>query len=174
MRFAELQRTERARGFDFAKPPLMRLHLIGTADGEYRLLWNSHHILFDGWSMPILFDEVFAAYGASNQGEVLRLEPVHPFRDYIAWLQRQDREAAETYWRARLAGFEAPTALGLGRPAASARSSDRYAEHEAAFPLALAEIEGFARRQYLRLQEHARADEGSRATVRGSGPVGPV
>ncbi|MEH2536065.1 amino acid adenylation domain-containing protein/non-ribosomal peptide synthase protein (TIGR01720 family) [Bradyrhizobium sp. AZCC 1588] len=150
-RLAALQQAERARGFDFTRPPLLRLHLVRTAAAEYRLIWNSHHIVFDGWSMPILFNEVFAAYGALCRRETPQLKPPRPFRDYIGWLQRQDQGAAEAYWRRRLAGFATPTAFGLGRPAAPTDPVDHYAEHEGTFPVALAEIEGFARRHRLTL-----------------------
>ncbi|MGJ4946751.1 condensation domain-containing protein, partial [Bradyrhizobium sp. HKCCYLS1011] len=148
-RFETLQQAERLRGFDFARPPLMRLCLIRTGERDHRLLWTSHHILFDGWSIPLLLDEVFAAYVALNRREVPQLTPVRPFRDYIAWLQHQDMAAAEAHWRRRLAGFEAPSSLGLGRPTVSAEhdDGDRYAEH--ARELALGEIEGFARRHRL-------------------------
>ncbi|CCE09788.1 Linear gramicidin synthetase subunit C [Bradyrhizobium sp. STM 3843] len=148
-RLADLQQAERLRGFDFARPPLMRLCLIRTGERDYRLLWNSHHILFDGWSIPLLLDEVFAAYVALSRREAPQLSPVRPFRDYIAWLQRQDMAVAEAHWRKRLAGFEAPSSLGLGRPTVSAEhdDGDRYAEH--ARELALREIEGFARRHRL-------------------------
>src|SRR5882724_582753 len=138
---------ERDRGFDFSRPPLMRLHLMQLAATEYRLIWTSHHVLFDGWSIPILLNEVFAVYSALSRGEAPRLAPARPYRDHIAWLQRQDMGAAERYWRSRLAGFETPTMLGLGRPAAAATA--RYAEHECRLPVALTELEAFARRHRL-------------------------
>nr|WP_316233655.1 non-ribosomal peptide synthetase [Bradyrhizobium sp. SZCCHNPS2010] len=150
VRFEALQQAERSRGFDFASPPLLRLCLIRTGDNDYRLLWNSHHILFDGWSIPLLLDEVFAAYVALSRREAPQLIPLRPFRDYIAWLQRQDMAAAEAYWRQRLAGFGTPSSLGLGRPAASVlteQSQDRYAEQ--ACEIALGAIESFARRHRL-------------------------
>ncbi|HEY4746913.1 MAG TPA: amino acid adenylation domain-containing protein, partial [Steroidobacteraceae bacterium] len=146
-RFAALLAEDRARGFDFATPPLMRLHLMRVAEAEWRLIWNSHHILFDGWSLPVLLDEVLAAYAAFSRGEAPHLAPVRPFRDYIGWLQRQDMAAAQTWWRDRLAGFTAPTALGIDRLAAAA--GIRYAEHDAAVPIELAELESFARRHKL-------------------------
>src|SRR3979411_12260 len=145
--FAALLAEDRARGFDFATPPLMRLHLMRLAEAEWRLIWNSHHILFDGWSLPVLLDEVLAAYAAFSRGEAPHLAPVRPFRDYIGWLQRQDMAAAQRWWRDRLAGFTAPTALGIDRPAAAA--GIRYAEHDAAVPIELAELESFARRHKL-------------------------
>src|SRR5438445_1308843 len=146
-RFAALLAEDRARGFDFAAPPLMRLHLMRVADAEWRLIWNSHHILFDGWSLPVLLDEVLAAYAAFSRGEAPRLAPVRPFRDYIGWLQRQDMAAAQRWWRDRLAGVTAPTTLGIDRPAATA--GVHYAEHDAAVPVELAELERFARHHKL-------------------------
>ena len=146
-RFAALLAEDRARGFDFAAPPLMRLHLMRVADAEWRLIWNSHHILFDGWSLPVLLDEVLAAYAAFSRSEAPRLAAVRPFRDYIGWLQRQDMAAAQRWWRDRLAGVTAPTTLGIDRPAATA--GVHYAEHDAAVPVELAELERFARHHKL-------------------------
>jgi amino acid adenylation domain-containing protein/non-ribosomal peptide synthase protein (TIGR01720 family) len=146
-RFSAFLAEDRARGFEFAKPPLMRLHLIRVAEAEWRLIWNSHHILFDGWSLPVLLDEVLAGYAAFSRGEAPRLAAVRPFRDYIGWLQRQDMAAAQAWWRDRLAGFTTPTALGIDRPAATA--GIRYAEHDAAVPIDLAELERFARHSKL-------------------------
>src|SRR4030088_2758256 len=146
-RFAALLAQDRARGFDFATPPLMRLHLMRVAEAEWRLIGSSHHILFDGWSLPVLLDGVRAAYAAFSRGEAPHLAPVRPFRDYIGWLQRQDMAAAQRWWRDRLAGFTAPTALGIDRPAAAA--GVHYAEHDAAVPVELAELECFARNNKL-------------------------
>jgi amino acid adenylation domain-containing protein/non-ribosomal peptide synthase protein (TIGR01720 family) len=141
-RFSALCRAERERGFDFARPPLMRLALLQFGESDHRLIWNSHHLLLDGWSIPRLLDDVFAAYAALGRGEAPQLSPVRPYRDYIAWLRQQDLAAAEGYWRERLSGFTAPTELGLGRPAAGA--GERYAEYDRV--VALPELETFARR----------------------------
>ncbi len=148
-RLADLQATERKRGFDFARPPLMRLALVRMGERDYRLLWNSHHILFDGWSMPLLLNDVFSAYRVLSQREVPQLMMTRPFRDYIDWLQRQDMSAAEAYWRSRLAGFTTPTAIGLSRPAAATATDDRYRVHTRELTTAVGEAEGFARRHRL-------------------------
>jgi len=42
------------------------------------------------------------------------LERTRPYKDYIAWLSRQDMSKAEAYWRQKLAGFTAPTQLNIG------------------------------------------------------------
>ncbi|PKD39522.1 non-ribosomal peptide synthetase, partial [Methylomonas sp. Kb3] len=107
-----LQAIDHAQGFDFSRAPLMRLALATGTDEQHYLLWSYHHVLLDGWSMPLLIKEVFAIYHALQRGERPNLPAVKPYRDYIAWLQRQDGDAAESYWRQSLAGFEAATVLG--------------------------------------------------------------
>jgi len=106
---------ERTRGFDVAKAPLMRLALVRVADHVWRFVWTHHHLLLDGWSLPLVLQEVFAAYEAYRNGSDPALPPVRPYRDYIAWLRKQDLAAAETYWRAALAGFSTPTPLVVDR-----------------------------------------------------------
>ena len=54
-----------------------------------------------GWSTPVLLGEVLAAYRAYAAGGEPDLPSPRPYREYIAWLQRQDRDRAEDYWRRR-------------------------------------------------------------------------
>jgi len=148
-RLAELLKDERTWAFDFAEPPLMRLALVRMGECDYRLIWNSHHILFDGWSIPLLLNDVFSAYSVLDRRETPKLAPVRPFRDYIGWLQRQDLSAAETYWRNRLAGFDTPTSLLLERPRRDALHRDRHAEHRHEIETSFASLDQFVRRHKL-------------------------
>nr|WP_041842091.1 non-ribosomal peptide synthetase [Actinoplanes friuliensis] len=105
---------ERA-GLDLTAVPLMRLAVARTADDEVLVVWTSHHVLLDGWSVGQVFAEVAAEYTAHVRGTATR--PVHrrPFRDYLAWLADQDLGQAEQYWRAVLAGMTEPTPLPYDR-----------------------------------------------------------
>ncbi|QHW08377.1 non-ribosomal peptide synthase/polyketide synthase [Pseudomonas putida] len=105
-RLAARAETECARGFDLTRAPLQRLLLIRVAEHSYHMAWTSHHILMDGWSSSQLFGEVMEQYhqGSSN-GEVGR------YRDFIAWLQRQDQGALEGFWKERLQRLDEPTSL---------------------------------------------------------------
>ncbi|MGH3873695.1 MAG: amino acid adenylation domain-containing protein, partial [Pseudonocardiaceae bacterium] len=98
---------EQARRFDLARPPLIRLLLVRLCAGRHRLGITNHHILIDGWSFPILVQELFALYASG--GDPAALPPVTPYRDYLVWLGAQDRLAAETAWRDALAGLDEPT-----------------------------------------------------------------
>ncbi|MBV1946660.1 non-ribosomal peptide synthetase [Streptomyces sp. BV129] len=106
---------DRTRRFDLTTPPLMRFTLVHTAPGRHRLVMTSHHLLFDGWSVPLLVRELFELY--ARQGDDGTLPRVTPYRTYLAWLAAQDRAATLATWRGALEGLETPTLLaGRGAP----------------------------------------------------------
>ncbi|MQS37970.1 non-ribosomal peptide synthetase, partial [Streptomyces katsurahamanus] len=98
---------ERGRRFDLAEPPLVRILLVKLGPDRYRMMITLHHIVLDGWSLPILMQELWAAYEAG--GSTAGLPTVTPYRDYLEWLTRQDKEAARDAWRQALAGADEPT-----------------------------------------------------------------
>lgn len=106
---SKLAAEERGRRFDLARSPLLRVLLIRFAPDRHRLVVTSHHVLTDGWSLPILHAELEAIYEAG--GSAAGLPPVPPYRDYLAWLDRQDKPAARAAWRDALAGLTEPTLL---------------------------------------------------------------
>jgi amino acid adenylation domain-containing protein len=110
-RLEKLSAGYRENGFNLAQAPLLRLVLVRLADEKHHFIWNFHHLLTDGWSTHQVFNEVFTAYEAMVRGRRPSLPPVRPFRNYVAWLKKQDMAAAEAYWREKLAGFNAPTPL---------------------------------------------------------------
>jgi amino acid adenylation domain-containing protein/non-ribosomal peptide synthase protein (TIGR01720 family) len=129
-RLATFLKADREQGFDLAKAPLLRLALLRLADDLYHFCWSSHHLLLDGWSTPLLFKEAFMLYRGINRGEEVKLEVSRSYREYIEWLQGQDLEQAEQYWRERLRGFSAPTPLGVDHPAPDLLSPDDYSEQK--------------------------------------------
>ncbi|MGW2326184.1 non-ribosomal peptide synthase/polyketide synthase [Streptomyces sp. NPDC001700] len=115
---AELDRLradDLARGLDLTAPPLMRLTLVQLPDDQVALIWTSHHLILDGWSLAQVFTEVCERYAAAARGERPALTARRPFRDYLHWLDRQDGREAEEHWRALLAGVTAPTPLPYDR-----------------------------------------------------------
>ncbi|WP_051838452.1 amino acid adenylation domain-containing protein [Streptomyces sp. NRRL WC-3742] len=104
---ARLADEDQARPFDLTRPPLMRFTVFRLAPERFRLMLTKHHILMDGWSVPVLIRELFELYGSRGDASVLR--PVTPYRDYLTWLAGQDADAAEQAWRQALAGIDEPT-----------------------------------------------------------------
>ncbi len=150
--FGQFLSDDRAAGFDLASPPLMRLTVFQVADGVFRFVWTHHHLLLDGWSLPLLMNEFFGFVEASLHGRDLRLPAPHPYRDYIAWLDSRDESAAESYWRETLSGFAGPTPIGS--PAGESNASQTRLHGEVYRKLshdATAALAGAARQHRLTL-----------------------
>jgi amino acid adenylation domain-containing protein/non-ribosomal peptide synthase protein (TIGR01720 family) len=113
-RVRALVEAQRTTPFALDEAPLMRVALVRTADDAYELAWSYHHIVLDGWSAPLLLQEVLTAYGALVGGTAFDPPSPPPFRGYIDWLQRQDRARAEAFWREALAGYPGAPPLGRG------------------------------------------------------------
>ncbi|WP_194963238.1 non-ribosomal peptide synthetase, partial [Streptomyces eurocidicus] len=108
-RVEELLAADRRQRFDLAAPPLCRLLLIRLADGKDRLVVTHHLIVWDGWSAWLFLEELFTLYERAGDGT--GLPPAGSYRDYLAWLDRQDAPAAMGEWGRALAGFAEPTLL---------------------------------------------------------------
>ncbi|MEV0684906.1 amino acid adenylation domain-containing protein [Nocardia sp. NPDC050378] len=104
--------TEATAPFDPACPPLLRFQLLRTGLGEYRLLITDHHLVLDGWSMPLLIHQLLVLYTGGDAGE---LPAPRSFRDYLQWLHTQDDAAATAAWQRMLDGVDNPTRVS-GRP----------------------------------------------------------
>ncbi|WP_344929845.1 condensation domain-containing protein, partial [Streptosporangium carneum] len=103
---------ERVRRFDLGRPPLVRFTLIRLGAERHRLVMTNHHILWDGWSLPLLLDDLMRLYAAG--GDPGGLPAVRPYRDYLDWLAGQDADAARTAWQGALTGVEDPTRIASG------------------------------------------------------------
>lgn len=120
LRFAALLDRDRAAGLDLLRPPLMRLHIIRKAECEWLLVNSHHHILLDGWSMALVLRDVMTAYEALVRGHALGGDSPRPYREYITWVNRQNVEQAESFWREMLAGFARPTPVVIEGPSPEA------------------------------------------------------
>jgi len=102
----QLCAAERAAVCDLSGPPVFRAVLAQAGDDRYRFIITGHHILMDGWSMPIVLQEIFAVYFGQP------LPPPVAYRRFVAWLDERDHGAAQAVWQKVLNGFEAPTLVG--------------------------------------------------------------
>ncbi|MBM2616682.1 amino acid adenylation domain-containing protein [Actinoplanes sp. LDG1-06] len=119
---AEFAANECRRPFDLARPPLLRWVLLRHAPDRHSLILTAHHILLDGWSAPLIVRDLLTLYAGG--------EPPHarPYKDYLAWVTRQDRDSALRAWRDALSGISEGTLLGtassspvlIDRPVAAA------------------------------------------------------
>ena len=146
---ADLLAEDRRRDFLLTDAPLARVTLIRLGDDRHGLIWTYHHLLLDGWSFYLVLREVFAFYEAAVGNRTAEPLRARPYRDHIAWLRRQDRAAAEAFWRRCLQGFTAPTPLGLPAPAGGGKGC---VIREARVPAGLTEaLQALTRRHRLTL-----------------------
>ncbi|WP_394425974.1 non-ribosomal peptide synthetase [Streptomyces sp. SGAir0957] len=110
--FEEFLTQDRAEHFDMAAPPLMRLALAVLEPGRAELVVTAHHILFDGWSIPLLMQDLLLLYAA--HGDPSGLRPTRSYGDFLAWRARQDEAEAARAWAAEIEGVEEPTLLAPG------------------------------------------------------------
>ncbi len=108
--------AEAIRPFDLAAGSLIRARLVKLDSKEHVLLLTLHHIVSDGWSMEILFQELSAFYEAFTTGKLPGLPELSiQYADYTLWqrewLQGEELERQLGYWRKQLE--EAPPVLEL-------------------------------------------------------------
>ena len=131
--------ADREQGFDPAQAPLVRLSLFRTGVENYHCVWSLHHLLLDGWSIPLVLHEVMDHYTRLAAGKQLRKQTARPFRDYIKWLESHDPATDEQYWRQVLKGFKSPTSLGADYFAGHAAREREYSDE--IFQLSASETE---------------------------------
>jgi amino acid adenylation domain-containing protein len=120
-RLADRIAADRAAGFDPGRPPLLRAALLRRGPARSWLVWSYHHILVDGWSLPILLEDLLALYGAERGGPAPPPAPAATaFARHVAWLRARDAAPDEAYWRGRLRGFAEPTPVAARAPAEGA------------------------------------------------------
>ncbi|HEU4884412.1 MAG TPA: amino acid adenylation domain-containing protein [Longimicrobium sp.] len=111
-----LMAQEAGAPFDLERGPLIRGALLRLAADDHVLLLTMHHIVSDGWSMGVFFDELAALYAAHARGAEAHLPelPVQ-YADYAAWQRRWVEgdvlRSQGDYWAQTLAG--APELLEL-------------------------------------------------------------
>ncbi|MEU2792045.1 amino acid adenylation domain-containing protein, partial [Streptomyces sp. NPDC007100] len=111
-RLADLLAADKRTRFDMSAPPLLRFGLIRLADERHLVVLSSHHILFDGWSVPLILRDLLAHL----HGTEAELPAPVPLRAYLAWAASQDRAAAEQVWHRALADLDGPTLVAPASP----------------------------------------------------------
>lgn len=106
---AAVEQGERSRRFTLHDGPLIRFLLIELPGQRWRLMVTAHHIVIDGWSLPVFIGEMLTLYRGGGNPETL--PPPRLYRDYIGWLADRDAAVGERIWRRHLEGMPGPTLL---------------------------------------------------------------
>ena len=115
--FEQWINADRSAGFDLTQGPLWRVALFQFAGAQNRLVWTHHHLLLDGWSLPLVFEQLTAAYAAAAQCTTARRhDSGFCYADYLRWLNETQSIAQEDFWKGWLHGFRRSAQLELGTP----------------------------------------------------------
>jgi len=116
----EIKEKDLAHRFDLQKDSLLRLKVISFSEDSYLFLFSFHHIIIDGWSVGIVFNDFFK-YLEQLESGISKATLIHQieeekrnelsYSDYIKWFEKQDQEKGITYWSKFLADYEEPAEI---------------------------------------------------------------
>ncbi|MBT5624845.1 MAG: amino acid adenylation domain-containing protein [Proteobacteria bacterium] len=104
---------DRRAGFNETDYPLMRCMLIQIENQQWRLLWTQHHIVSDGWSLPIILTSVFETYERLQTQTPLPLRKKAPsYGAYLDWKNQQNPKRSTAFWSNYLSEITQPSHIG--------------------------------------------------------------
>ena len=137
--------------FDLVKGPLLRGRLFRLAENEAVLVVTIHHLVTDGWSMGIMIRDFSAYYLTITRGDPLMLDELEiQYADFAEWQREQvdgQWDAQLDYWKRRLQGPLAVTALPSDFSALQGGSEAGASEHLRLPQALLAQIKHLAEHQ---------------------------
>ncbi|WP_189457513.1 amino acid adenylation domain-containing protein, partial [Aquimarina muelleri] len=104
---------DKNKGFEFSKPPLMRITIIKSTSDIYKMVFTHHHIVMDGWSLSIMVGELMMAYETISKGEKLPEIKEDLFEEYIKYIAEKDPYEEKRFWKKYLDKLEFPTLLSF-------------------------------------------------------------
>ncbi len=131
-----LLQAEAATPFDLKQAPLFRATVVKLADDFSVLIFTGHHIIVDGWSINIVFEELGRIYSASKTKSEPKLLPVHSFVEQARTESREPNAETEAFWLDEFRTLPPPLELPVDRPRGTMRDH-RGSTLKRAFPAAL-------------------------------------
>ncbi|MDL9944055.1 amino acid adenylation domain-containing protein [Gordonia sp. ABSL11-1] len=107
---AAVRAEDLSRPFTLDRPPLLRFTLVRRAGELHDLIVTLHHIVVDGWSMPLLLRDLLSCYTAGPSVAEL-LGPAPSYRAFLEWMSRQDVSRSTEAWRQAFDDVSLPTLL---------------------------------------------------------------
>ena len=104
-RLVRLQKNERQQPISPSAKSLQRFNLVKLSGVSWKLLWSVHHLVADGWSTPVVLDEVTRCYDNGGNAPADLKKPFN-FSRYVAWLEGCDLDAAKNHWSTYLGQVE--------------------------------------------------------------------
>lgn len=128
----ELIKIESKKIFDLRNDSLIRFKIYRISDDKHVIFLNIHHIISDGWSFSILFNEISTIYEELSENKTLSLPELGiQYADYSIWqreyLSNEQLGKQLEYWKNNLSDtllLELPT--DYLRPAEQTFNGSKY------------------------------------------------
>jgi amino acid adenylation domain-containing protein len=145
-------KKDRLSGFDFSRVPLTRITVFQASENKYKFVWCFPHLVMDGWSVGLALQDFVTAYQDAWHDRKSQLSSSRPYRDYLAWLKKQDPARVESYWRNTLGGYNAPGPLAFGpAPGPLPAGEATHEKQEIKLSSIAVELQAFARQHQITL-----------------------
>lgn len=112
----KIKKEDMEAGFDLQKDSLVRLQAVYFSKlNKYLLMFSNHHIIMDGWCISLIFGDLMRYYSMLMEGmtyeDIKQLvteekRTSSKYGEYLTWLEKQDKEAALSYWTNLLKDYE--------------------------------------------------------------------
>ncbi|MCM3340538.1 amino acid adenylation domain-containing protein [Paenibacillus sp. MER TA 81-3] len=103
--------NDRSRQFDLLLPPY-RFATFRLSSAEHIIIWSYHHILLDGWTLPLLLNRVHDIYCSTDPAE-LQPSRTLSLNSYLKWMLSKDKREGEAFWKAYMAGLTESTPVPM-------------------------------------------------------------
>lgn len=114
---ARIAEQERHTGMDLGTDALVRVAVLTQPGGDHHIIVTAHHIVLDGWSMPVVLRELVDLYdGTALPGPA-------PYPTYLKWLTERDGSTSAAAWSEAFAGVAEGTLVCSSIAATTVKSS---------------------------------------------------
>ncbi len=127
----QLRLQDRLHVFDLEDDTLVRIKVIRHSEDEYDFMLSMHHIIVDGWCLPLLLKDFFDIYRSIERTGSCELRPpAATYEDFVRDLLRRDRRPALAYWKQLGEGVEGEVTIPPIEPASlSAEGDDKQLKY---------------------------------------------
>ncbi|MCP4682805.1 MAG: amino acid adenylation domain-containing protein, partial [Desulfobacterales bacterium] len=114
-RIREFLEDDKNTPLHFEEGPLIRLNIFKLGQEVNHFIWSHHHLIIDGWCLPIILQDMFNNYMSLIAKSPLPVPSRRPYRDYISWYLKKDAAIAMDFWKSKIGDVDSPTPLPIDR-----------------------------------------------------------
>ena len=111
---ARVHQEQLHRPLSLQDDPLMRVVCMKTSENTCQMLFVLHHIIVDGWCIPIYMNDFIQSLAANmTSGTSQAIVEGRPgmYEQFVRQLRQKDKKAGLAYWKQLLEGYETKAAI---------------------------------------------------------------